>query len=498
MAWNEIRSRNRIHKHLTTVPEFDDNITLAKFTSLMAEDRKKGLLDTASPRRAFVVEGAHLYGRLLDFDAIAADSGGQETEYSHRELLQFLDLYYRLWDEIVEEDSSDRVDYHGARMHAVVTQPAGDPEGQVERAYALAARLNEASRRIAAAAGFGARIRFGIDQGRCLAMTTGRAHEKDTLFLGSAANYAAKRVAECDEEGIFLVSGLQSRLNATQLKKSITGGIQLNDESARKAIERYHFPRLEMATARLMAEATKRREFQFYRPTPPLSDINFSSLSPSKSARMDMTSLFADIHGFTAFVDKAIQQGSASTKIAATAIHVIREELNDVLQEDFGGKRVRFIGDCLQGVIGAGSRSDDHAESIQQTALCASGMQSSFELCQSILGGLDEIGLAIGIEHGPTPLTRLGQYGDSSVRCAASRAVVVSERTQQSIVGRGVKLGPNANAHADAMVKKYFREAASILGFDAAADLLGSTSSPAVVTIREDRTARPYVDKVKR
>jgi hypothetical protein len=182
MSWNEKRSLERIREHQKTVPEFDDHITLAKHFSLIAEDRKGGLMGKTSARRAFVVEGSHLYGRLLDFDSIVADKHGEETEHSHRELLEFLDLYYRLWDEIVEANTSDRVDYHGARMHAVVTHPENDPAGQVQRAYALAVQLTEASRRIAGAAGFGARMRFGIDQGRCLAMTTGRSHEKDTLF----------------------------------------------------------------------------------------------------------------------------------------------------------------------------------------------------------------------------------------------------------------------------------------------------------------------------
>jgi class 3 adenylate cyclase len=497
MAWNEARSRQRIKQHQNTVPEFDEKITLAKHTVLMAEDRKKGLMDTMTTRRAFAVDGAHVYGRLLDFDSVVADSQGNETEHSHRELLQFLDLYYRLWDEIVEADASDRVDYHGARMHAVVTQPEDDPAGQVERAYSLAVHLTDASRRIAGAAGFSARIRFGIDQGKCLAMTTGRSHEKDTLFLGSPANHAAKKVAEGDEEGIFFVDGLRDHLSKSFVT-AVTGNIQLNAQSARRAIETYQFPRLENATARLMAEATKRRSFQFFRPSPPLADLKFSDLAPSKTARMEMASLFADIDGFTSFVDNAIRKGSNSIKAAATAIHVIREELNDVLNEDFGGKRVRFIGDCIHGVIGAGARYDDSTEAVRQAALCASGMQSSFELCQKVLGNLNDIGLAIGIEYGPTPLTRLGQSGDESVRCAASCAVVVSERTQQDIEGSGVKLGPKAAAHADAQVRKYYREAAAIMGFDAAADLLGSMASPAVATVREDRTARPYFNKAIR
>lgn len=68
MSWNEARSKKRIRKHLTSVPEFDQHITLAKHTRLIVEARKDGLLERLPVRRAFVVEGAHLYGHLLDFE----------------------------------------------------------------------------------------------------------------------------------------------------------------------------------------------------------------------------------------------------------------------------------------------------------------------------------------------------------------------------------------------------------------------------------------------
>ena len=493
MSWNQERSIRRIKEHKNTVPQFESTITLAQDRALRTEALAKGLMDKMSTRRAFTVEGAHLYGQLLDFDSLAGDSRNDETEQSHRQLLQFLDLFYQLWDGIVETNAADRVDYHVARMHAVVTDPSGDAIGQVEKAYALAVHLREASRRIGEMFGVNVRIRFGIDQGRCLAMTTGRAHDRDTLFLGAPANHAAKKAAESNEEGIFLVDGLQHRLMNLSVRKSASGHTILAEDAALRAVESFRFPRLDAATNRLIAQAAQRKAFIFFRPTPPLAELKFSDLSASKTARMAMTSLFADIDGFTAFVDNAIQGGTETIKKAASAIHVIREELNDVLKEDFGGKRVRFIGDCIQGVIAAGVRFDDDTESVTQAALCASGMGNSFRLCKTLIGGIDELDLAIGIEHGPTPLTRLGLNGDESVRCAASRAVVISERVQQSIPRGGVKLGPTARLLASAPVRKHYQEAATIIGFDAAADLLGSPASPAVAVVREDRSARPYV-----
>lgn len=493
MTWKEAVSRNRIQEHLKTAPEFDAQITLTKHLPTMAEDR--GLMAKLPAKRAFVVEGAHIYANLLDFDHIVADPRTGETEASHQRVLRFLNMHYRLWDSIVDDQEADRVDFHGTRLHAIVTSPTSDPRGQVERAVALASKLNDATKRIASAYGFPARIRFGIDQGKCLAMTTGRAHEKDTLFLGAPANYAAKLAAAHDQEGIFVTANAQAVAGLSSAKRTLLNEMAFDDRFIAEASRRHTFARLDEAVTRLIAEARQETLFIFHRTTPPLAALKFSQLSPASSVRMGMASLFADIDGFTVFVDNAIQAGSDGIKRAATAIHVIREELNDVLSKDFGGKRVRFIGDCIQGVLAEGRLKDDPPSAVDTAVLCASGMKNSFVLCQSIVGGIDSLNLAIGIEYGPVPLTRLGLSGKDSVRCAAGRAVIISERVQQSLEGGGWKLGPMALEIASPATKKLFGSSTRLLGYDATADLLGSVSSPAVAIVREDRTARPYIRK---
>ena len=493
MPWNHARSERRIREHLKTVPAFDEQITLAQHRRVLVEARKSALMDRLPVKRAFVVEGAHLYGELLDFDTVVADRENRETEASHTNVLRFLNMHYRIWDAIVENDDADRVDYHGTRLHSIVTDPDGDPRGQVERAVALAAKLAEASQRLGAVYGFPARIRFGVAQGKCLAMTTGRALEKDTLFLGAPANHAAKAAAGGDEPGIFLAPTAEHLVGASAAMRTTAGTVRPTDRFVEQASTRYRFDQIDTAVAQLSEEAVRNPEFRFHRARPPLSGIKFADLFPSNSIRMGMASVFADIDGFTAFVDGAIGRGSEAIKKAATSIHVIREELNDVLGDDFEGKRVRFIGDCIQGVLAIGAREDEPTKTVRTAALCAAGMRSSFSLCQKLLGGIDELDLAIGVEYGPVPLTRIGQPGKESVRCAAGRAVIVSERMQESIEGGGIRFGPAARAHADRTVEEHFAEASTIVGYDAAADLLGETVSPAVSIVREDRSARPYL-----
>lgn len=484
MSWNQDRAKSRIREHLKTVPDVDRNIALDSMGLA-----KRGLLSRMPLRKAFVVEGAHLYGQLLDFEDLVTEQG-QETEAAHRRLLRFLNMHYRVWDSLVDGGDGDRIDYHGARLHAVVASPVGDPAAQTERAVALARKLTEAAQKVGEAHGFPSRIRFGIDHGKCLAMTTGRAtHEKDTLFLGRPANHAAKLVASGAEEGIFLTEEAQKRVAAAAIHKH-PGGLTLDEAYIATAAGKYAFDSLDR-TASAIASDSSEPMFRFNRPKLPLSSVRFSELSPANSIRMGMASIFADIDGFTNFVDQSIQGGSEAIRDAVTIVHVIREELNSVLKDDFGGKRVRFIGDCIHGCVAEGERADDATGSVREAALCASAMRSSFDLCLEAVQSNAAIDLAVGIEYGPTPMTRLGHRGDDSVRFAASRGTINAERTQQTIEHGGIRLGAVAAAVADPTVRKHFLSG-RLMSFDSASDLLMTPQAPAVQILRSEPAARSH------
>ena len=321
-------------------------------------------------------------------------------------------------------------------------------------------------------------------------MTTGRSHEKDTLFLGRPANHAAKLASESDQEGIYLTELAQQRAAAGAMHKSF-GQIALDEAYVRNAVQKHRFDRLNKVIAEVTDTAITEPLFQFHRATPPLSSVKFSELTPSNSVRMGMASIFADIDGFTKFVDAAIHGGSKEIRKAVETIHVIREELNSVLKDDFGGKRIRFIGDCVHGVIAKGERQDDGPAAVKEAAICATAMRSSFDLCVDIVKPGAPIDLAVGIEFGPTPMTRIGDAGDGSVRCAASRATVEAERIQQQIEGGGVRMGPVASNIADLIVRRNFT-AGKLMSFDAAADLLAAPYSPAVQVVRDQPAARSH------
>jgi class 3 adenylate cyclase len=468
---------------MKTAPAVADDVKLIKSVRGVA---MKAAADRYPARQAVLVEGVHLYGQLTNFESLVADRQNGETEASHRKVLEFLDAHYRVWDSLVEDAGALTVDFHGPRLHAVLTDPPGNPKSQIERAVALANVLSAVADQLAKEFGFPTEIRFGIDHGRCLAMTTGRSHETDTLFLGSPANHAAKLAA------IFLTPGALAILRGSPANFGVPFEAP-SPEIVQRAAIAHQFTKVTTTAEKVIRERVSQPAFAFHRSAPPLSGIKFADLVPSRTLRMGMASIFADIDGYTAFVDNAIRGGPMAIKLAVLGVHTIREELNSVLKEDFGGKRVRFIGDCIHGLIAAWKGSDDDAsKTVKSAAECASAMRSSFDLCCEMIRGLDDLDLAVGIEYGPVPLTRIGRPGDQSVRCAAGRAVIVSERKQQEIQGGGIRLGETALKVAPEAVVKFFGKASRILAYDEAVNLLGSEFSPVNVITKEVPAARSY------
>jgi class 3 adenylate cyclase len=480
---------------MKTAPAVADDVKLIKSVRGIA---MKGAADRYPARQAVLVEGVHLYGQLTNFEDMVADRQRTETEASHRKVLEFLDAHYRVWDSLVEDAGALTVDFHGPRLHAVLTDPPGNHKEQIERAIALANVLRSVADQLAKEFGFPTEIRFGIDHGRCLAMTTGRSHEADTLFLGSPANHAAKLAANENKGGIFLTPEAMAILRGNPANVIFGSSFEApSPEIIQRATAEHQFTKVTATASQVIRDRASQPAFTFHRSAPPLSGVKFADLVPSKTLRMGMASIFADIDGYTAFVDNAIRGGPEAVKLAVLGVHTIREELNSVLKEDFSGKRVRFIGDCIHGLVAVWKGAeDDPAKTVKSAAECAAAMRSSFDLCCEMIKGLHNLDLAVGIEYGTVPLTRMGRPGDQSVRCAAGKAVIVSERKQQEIEGGGIRLGDNALRVAPEAVVKFFGKASRILAYDEAVNLLGSEFSPVNIITKEVPEARSYAQSV--
>lgn len=506
MAWSRSRAEERIREFQKGVPQ--SGVTVETFeTRYIRETTARAALGQPTkrynpivripPSQAVLVDGAHIYVQLTDYHAVLTDQQRERRERYMR-ALQFLHTHYFATDQVVMAYQAQRVDYHGPRLHAVIATPTGK-QSELERIknaidFAMAMkRMIEVAGEKVLNGEFRTGVRIGIDSGTAVAVNSGRADEQEPLFLGNPANYAAK-LADGDEPGIYLsdrvrmVLGMDRITELASQKRSAFMQDRTAPNFVTRSITDQQIETLAEGVKTIVEPQVRAAEFTFRRHQPPLSTIKYSELMPSNTIYMEMLSIFADIDGFTKYVQKCIDEGKVQELVSN--LHVIRKELAAVLKSDFSGRKVRFIGDCIHGLIAEGTvRETDAVKTIETAVLCAGGMRSSFELCQSLLPGIADMGLAIGLEYGNTPVTRLGTRGDLSVRCATSKAVSESERLQSGLDGDETALGENALSKASRRVKALFgtEGRASGLNYAGASTLLMSAPAIAAAAQQDDR-----------
>ncbi|WP_298914022.1 adenylate/guanylate cyclase domain-containing protein [uncultured Roseobacter sp.] len=472
MPWKHPVARDRIQKLLDEVPEMD----VQRFDQYWLRYQIDKALQTAMkqpttpplfslPRdKAVVVDTVQIYISIVGYDEMRLDDG-RETEASHARALKGLHLYYGAADRVIEETNAQRVDFHSGRMHAVFleTGSGGVSRETIGQALALAEdfkRVVKLANDRLANGEFGTEFRVGIDVGTCVAINNGTGSEQEPMFLGSAANHAAK-LAEGDTPGVYVsdrvraVLGYQevgllekylelnsSQISANSAYTSDDGSVLFGVTNRQAFSDRIVDTWSDDVRKRIVDDLTS-PDFKFSFKQPPLSEIDYSELYPSKSIRMPLVSLFADISGYTNFIDEAVSEGNI--QVAVRALFVIRQEFQNVAENDFGGRKVRFIGDCIHALVAEGSgTSTDEVRSVATATQCAAGFHASFDLCKSMLDGIESLELAVGLELGTTPVSRIGIRGERSVRVASSKATSESEKMQRECNEGGVKIGPDA------------------------------------------------------
>jgi class 3 adenylate cyclase len=516
MAWTEEKAKERIRRFMQSVPQ--GNIVVEDFRSYLTERTlAKGFAVDAAvtaslvdiPRnRAITTNAVHIYANLVDFNAVLTDAG-RETEASHRRALEFLHAHYGACDALIDEFELQRVDFHGARLHAVVLSPEGlENEGRrVEIAVAFAAAFRKMVERLGQDHfEFATGVRIGIDSGPAVAIDSGRSDEREPLFIGSPANHAAK-LADGVEEGLALSPRAAAAANENpdpyETKVMLSQDIEkryLNDRLNTGTTHKSGNERADAAYDSLNALLKARKPpgageavFHFHRKDPPLQDLIYAEHPPSNALRMEMASIFADIDNFTAYIDNAIVTGRIAEAVAN--LHVIRAEMGAVLRDDFGGRKVRYVGDCIHGVIAEGDRTQtDQIATMKSAVNVAAGLRSSFELCLDMLPGVSSLGLAIGIDYGTTPICRLGLRGEASVRTATSRSTCVSEAEQQRCDGTETALGEAAYKASPASIREVFSADRKVgnLNVDSAAVLFDTMPSPYIATGVEPMPMRAH------
>jgi class 3 adenylate cyclase len=477
-AWNKDRAKQRI----------DDKITALLLKDIQIKEYVRDTDLTNLPSNiGYRVDGVHLYADILNLKAMLHVTDF-EGEMCHKRTLRFLNLHYRAVHRIINSVHSMLIDFHNQRLHSVFAKPYDDEAKRVHRAVAagqlvidVLAQTGENSDHPAA------QVRIGIDTGKALAVNNGRRGHREPLFLGEPANHAAKRANGGTATGIYLTNKARKVIGLPEAASEDNTPLTPEQIEASQKVAK-----LDVTAGQIVKEWQEDLtnnpigSFEFKGHTPPFATLDIETLSAKNSRRQDAATIYCDLDGFTAYVGKNIRT-DAGAKNVVRALHVLRSELDAVLHEDFQGRKVRFIGDCVHGLLVEGTAQTTEAEeTISNMTLCAAGMRSSFDLAISRLSanGTDatSLGLAVGFEYGPMTMTRLGIKGEL-IRCSVSRGVIAAEKEQVRCLGTETAIGPIAYDNGTDAVRAIFGSTRkrSKLDYDTAVNGMSS---------KNDKTAR--------
>ncbi|WP_288131591.1 adenylate/guanylate cyclase domain-containing protein [Microbulbifer sp.] len=460
--WNYDRAVEHIDKKIADVKD----ITVKDYTRDMS-------LELIPTNVAYRVDGVHLYADILNLDDMLNLTKVEGTD-CHKRTLRFLDQHYRAVKRVLNKVDARRVDFHSQRLHSLFAKPYNSEVNaetkRVQRAVATAqliidvlAETGDDDEQIPSA-----QVRIGIDTGRALAVNNGRNGYREPLFLGNPANHAAKLASNSSAKGIYLTNAARKAIDLPE--KEAPEKAALTAEQIKTCQDA---AKLDVSAEEIVDDWRKDLEknpignYQFTRQTPPLCDMDISALTPANSKRQEMVCMYADIDGFTAYVADHIDE---NTEDVVRTLHVLRAELERVVTSDFNGRRVRFIGDCVQALSCEGTaHSTDEGKTVSESTRLAGALRSSFNLAIERLRAqgykAENLGLAIGLDLGPIAVTRLGMKGDR-IRCAVGRSVIESENRQCSCSGVQTAIGQTAYDAAPEAVKKLFGNSRKIANLD--------------------------------
>jgi len=449
--WSKERASSRIKAKIDGLPLKDIEI------KPYVRETDLGNLPT---HRAYRVDGVHVYADILNLKDMLHVTA-VEGETCHRRTLRFLNLQYRAVERILRSENAILVDFHNQRLHSVIAKPYDDEEKRIHRGIAIGQMIIDVLAQTGEDADHpAAKVRIGIDTGEALAVNNGRRGHREPLFLGEPANHAAKRAGGGTKTGIYLTNEAREVIGLAEVANEDTSPLTPDEiaQSQKKA-------KLSVTADEIVEQweddldERPIGEFEFSGHTPPFSTLDIETLSVKNSRRQDASTVYGDIDGFTNYVSDNIGT-DAGAKNVVRALHVLRSELDAVLHEDFKGIKVRFIGDCIHGLLVEGTaQTTETEETISNIVLCAGAMRSSFDLAIDKLdkAGTDatSLGLQVGFEYGPMTVTRLGMKGDL-IRCSVSRGVLAAEAEQGRCGGAETAIGQVAYNNGTDAVRTLF------------------------------------------
>jgi len=401
---------------------------------------KKVDFDTISLKEPRRVRAAHFYVDVGNFAALLNTNPEAGTD---EDMLRLLHLYAREITRVVENDlEATKVHFQGAKLHALAYRPISDDMAMVAKAVLAAAAVRATTvvfNDVFELSGTDAWLTAGgVDFGEAVATKNGTGGDRELLFLGRPANQAAK----------IIKTGLRLTVEVVELLPD-----SFDDYLSRSSDgERWCFAPSASALEQLIADSgyswsqarTRGRLEEAAQKYPPGATTVYEATGPiskdklglSNSKRVDGASLFADVDGFTGYVDQAAAFDEDLVE-AVRAWHVIRSEMRATAVVDYEALRVQYQGDRMQ-ALGYLPLDDEGLAAVRVVRIAAALTSAVKYVLPRVVGPAAKP-LAIGLAAGTTLVSKLGEHGNRDVVCLGL-ATVEAARIQVGLDGNQIGL----------------------------------------------------------
>lgn len=453
MSWDYNTSLERVETHLQNMGEIE-------VEKLVRDADLHNLLSETCCRDIY---GAHVYLDIPNFADLATMTAEGED---YRRVIQALHIYEREVARIVEEEIFDgvRIHFQGAKLHALFFRPIDDSEEIAARAVLLQAIVrhlvccifNPEFPKLPNLS-----VSGGAALGNAIGTKNGHRGDRELLFLGAPANYAAK-----------IMTGTDTLRITTEVYDALPENLQgyfVALEDDRLGITVYDMGSFSLEDLDVLLQAygvswdraASLQRIKDDKANFPLNKIEYSDaevlidmdcLGIGNNKRVLAASVFGDVSGFTAYIDKAAKENNA--KAALRVLHAIRKEMASIVKHDFGGIRVQFQGDRVQALFHL--PQGDEKRIAARAVDTAVALQSAMELViKKVLPEASELGMAVGSSVGVTLVSKLGTHGNRD-RICIGESVEDAATYQEGSAGGQIAIPAEIHSHLDEDLQKLF------------------------------------------
>jgi class 3 adenylate cyclase len=419
MGWTKSKSEKRIADHLAAMGEIEIK-TL--------EREVNDLSSVLSETKCREIASAHVYSDISNFSDLASGDPNR-APLQYRKLIRATHVYQRMITQIVEEAFAGvRVHFQGPRLHALFYRPT-DEEERARRAVLLQLTIADFVKYVFNPAfteldDF--TTRSGSDIGTVVGTKNGIGGDREMLFVGDAANQAAKIISGTETQYLtarlyaLLSDDLQTecwavgeRYRVSASKDALTSLLEAEDISYdREALSE---------SVKAERDAIDLEKIEYEDANEP---IKFGRLGVYLNKRVQGATIFADLSGFTAYVAAATTESEKKKRLRVFA--AIRKELAKVAKDDYEGVRVQYQGDRVQVLLHL--PKGDAAAIAENAVKIALAMQSSMEITlKAALPEAEDLTLAVGIDLGWTLASQYGGRGQRDRMCLGDPVDVAAE-----------------------------------------------------------------------